>query len=259
MPPVAILAGGLATRLRPHTATLPKALVSVAGEPFIAHQLRLLRRQGIDRVVLCVAHLGEMIRDFVGDGQQFGLDVAYSFDGPVPMGTGGALLRALQLLGDTFFVLYGDSYLDINLTPILVAFHQSRAPSPMTVLRNEGRWDTSNVLFDDARVVRQDLSAFKIKVEPNLGQTSLAHGVPQPHLVLNVEHEKATPARADQFAPDRPVLQCEIVPPVNLRVRHLARALPLVLPVLVHQPAEARHVSLFQRGFAAKAEIFHVV
>ena len=159
MPSVAILAGGLATRLHPHTATLPKALVSVAGEPFIVHQLRLLRREGIDHVVLCVAHLGEMIRDFVSDGRQFGLDVAYSFDGPMLMGTGGALRRALPLLGETFFVLYGDSYLDVALAPILLAFRRSRAPALMTVLRNEGRWDTSNVLFDGARVVRYDKRA----------------------------------------------------------------------------------------------------
>src|SRR6266540_5493684 len=111
MPPVAILAGGLATRLHPRTTTLPKALVLVAGGPFIAHQLQLLRREGVDRVILCVAHLGEMIRDFVSDGRQFGLEVAYSFDGPTLAGTGGAVRRALSLLGDTFFVLYGDSYL----------------------------------------------------------------------------------------------------------------------------------------------------
>src|SRR5215813_9069589 len=156
MPPVAILAGGLATRLHPCTKTLPKALVSVAGEPFIAHQLRLLRREGIDRVVLCVAHLGEMIRDFVSDGRQFGLEVAYSFDGPTLVGTGGALRRALPLLGETFFVLYGDTYLDVALAPILLAFRRSRAPALMTVFRNEGRWDTSNVLFDGSRVVRYD-------------------------------------------------------------------------------------------------------
>jgi len=159
MPSVAILAGGLATRLHPHTATLPKALVSVAGEPFIVHQLRLLRREGIDHVVLCVAHLGEMIRDFVSDGRQFGLDVAYSFDGPMLMGTGGALRRALPLLGETFFVLYGDTYLDVAFAPILLAFRRSRAPALMTVLRNEGRWDTSNALFDGARVVRYDKCA----------------------------------------------------------------------------------------------------
>src|SRR5215831_6452421 len=108
-------------------------------------------------------------------------------------------------------------------------------------------------------LLHQDLCAFKIKVEPNLGQTGLTHGVPQPHLVLNVEHEKAAPTCADQFAANRPVLQRKMVPPVNLRVRYVARALTLVLPVLVHQPAKARHVSLLQCGFAAKAEIFHAV
>jgi D-sedoheptulose 7-phosphate isomerase len=158
-PPVAILAGGLASRLRPVTSFIPKALVPVAGEPFVSHQLRLLRREGASRVVLCVGYLGEQVRDFVGDGSQFGLDVAYSFDGEVLMGTGGALRRALPLLGEAFFVLYGDSYLDIALAPIALAFHRQGLPALMTVLRNEGRWDISNVLFDGARVVRYDKRA----------------------------------------------------------------------------------------------------
>ena len=159
VPPVAILAGGLANRLRPVTATVPKALVPVAGKPFISHQLRLLRREGVSRVVLCVGYLGEQVRAFVGDGSQFDLDVAYSFDGDVLMGTGGALRRALPLLGKTFFVLYGDSYLDVALAPIALAFRRQGLPALMTVLRNEGRWDTSNVLFDGARVVRYDKRA----------------------------------------------------------------------------------------------------
>src|SRR3954471_4703933 len=102
MIPVAILAGGTATRLRPVSDTVPKSLVLVAGEPFIAHQLRLLRRERIERVVLCVGHLGEMIRDFVGDGSRFALNVSYSFDGERLLGTGGALRHALPLLGDAF-------------------------------------------------------------------------------------------------------------------------------------------------------------
>ena len=113
MPPVAILSGGLATRLRPVTEQMPKALLEVAGEPFVAHQLRLLKREGITRVVLCVGHLGDKIRDAIGDGRRFGLEVSYSFDGDTLLGTGGALRQALPLLGKCFFVLYGDSYLDI--------------------------------------------------------------------------------------------------------------------------------------------------
>ena len=156
MIPMAILAGGRATRLGPMSAAMPKALVPIAGEPFIAHQLRLVRREGILRIVLCVGHLGEMVRDFVGDGRRFDLEVAYSFDGERLLGTGGALRRALPLLGETFFVLYGDTYLDIAFEPVLLAFRRSGAPALMTVLRNEGRWDTSNVQFENGRVLRYD-------------------------------------------------------------------------------------------------------
>ena len=109
--PVAILGGGLATRLRPLTDRIPKALVDVNGEPFIAHQMRLLRSNGVERVVYCAGYRGEMIREYTGDGARFGLEVEYSFDGPAPLGTAGAIKRALPLLGESFFVLYGDSYL----------------------------------------------------------------------------------------------------------------------------------------------------
>src|ERR1043166_7174030 len=109
MLPIAILSGGLATRLRPITETIPKALVEIAGEPFLAHQLRLLRARGYERVVMCVGYRGEMIRDFAGDGRAFGLSVEYSFDGPTLLGTAGAILRALPLLGEAFSVVYGDS------------------------------------------------------------------------------------------------------------------------------------------------------
>ena len=154
--PVAILAGGLATRMRPVTERIPKALIEVAGRPFIEHQLTLLRREGVARVVLCVGFLGEMIEASVGDGARFGLKVSYSFDGERLLGTGGALRHALPMLGEQFFVLYGDSYLDIAYAPVQAAFRRSGKPALMTVFRNEGRWDTSNVLFDGERVVRYD-------------------------------------------------------------------------------------------------------
>src|SRR5580692_10432961 len=111
MLPVAILAGGLATRLRPVTETIPKALIPINDEPFVAHQLRLLSRNGIRRVVLCVGYRGEQIEDYVKDGGQFGLEVSYCFDGPRLLGTAGAIRKALPLLAEQFFVLYGDSYL----------------------------------------------------------------------------------------------------------------------------------------------------
>jgi N-acetyl-alpha-D-muramate 1-phosphate uridylyltransferase len=154
--PVAILAGGLASRMRPATDRIPKALIEVAGKPFIEHQLVSLKREGVDRVVLCVGFLGEMIEAVVGDGARFGLSASYSFDGERLLGTGGALRRALPMLGEHFFVLYGDSYLDIPYAPVQAAYRRSGLPALMTVFRNEGRWDTSNVLFDGERVVCHD-------------------------------------------------------------------------------------------------------
>ena len=144
---VAILAGGLATRLRPITETIPKALVDVAGEPFICRQLGYLQAQGFRRVVLCTGYLGEMIKEVVGDGTRFGLKVSYSNDGPVLLGTGGALKQALSLLGDQFFVLYGDSFLPVDFEPIERSFVDSKKAALMTVFKNSDRWDKSNVFF----------------------------------------------------------------------------------------------------------------
>jgi NDP-sugar pyrophosphorylase family protein len=156
LPPVAILAGGLATRLRPLTATLPKALVEVAGEPFVHHQLRLLRERGARRVVLCVGHLGGMIAEQVGDGRRFGLEVRYSDDGPRLLGTAGAIRQALPLLGETFLVLYGDSYLPCDYRAVQDAFARSRRAALMTVFRTDDRWARSNVEFDGTRILAYD-------------------------------------------------------------------------------------------------------
>jgi NDP-sugar pyrophosphorylase family protein len=150
---VAILAGGLATRLRPITETVPKSLLKVNGEPFVVHQLRLLRGKGIRRVVLCVGHLGERLQQAVGDGAAFGVQVDYSFDGAVLLGTAGAIKNALPKLGDSFFVMYGDSYLPCDYAAIARSFESAAALGMMTVFRNEGKWDTSNVEFEAGKIL----------------------------------------------------------------------------------------------------------
>jgi len=156
MLPVAILAGGLATRLRPLTETMPKALVPIRGEPFLAHQLRLLRRGGFERAVLCVGYLGERIRDFAGDGGKFGLRLEYSFDGPQLLGTAGALKRALPQLGSEVVVLYGDSYLPCDYAAVENAFLAAGKTALMTVFHNRGLWDYSNVEFSSGRIRAYD-------------------------------------------------------------------------------------------------------
>jgi NDP-sugar pyrophosphorylase family protein len=153
MLPIAILAGGLATRLGSLTEKTPKSLIEVAGEPFIAHQLRLLKRNGIQHVMLCVGHLGEMIEKAVGNGGTFGMKVEYSYDGANLLGTAGAIRNALPKLGDKFFVMYGDSYLFCDYPTVAHKFFQSGKPALMTVFRNDGQWDTSNVEFDGERIL----------------------------------------------------------------------------------------------------------
>lgn len=150
---VAILAGGLATRLRPITETVPKSLIEVNGEPFVIHQLRLLHAKGIRRVVLCVGHLGALVQRVLGNGSAFGLEIDYSFDGPLLLGTAGAIRNALPALGESFFVMYGDSYLPCDYGAIAQSFEAANVLGMMTVFRNEGKWDTSNVEFEDGKIL----------------------------------------------------------------------------------------------------------
>lgn len=157
--PVAILAGGLATRLHPITEKIPKALVDVAGRPFVVRQLEYLRSQGVGRVVLCLGYLGEQVEAVVGDGSAFGMEVRYSWDGPRLLGTGGALKQALPLLGEQFFVFYGDSYLPVDFRKVERNFLASGKPALMTVLKNGDRWDKSNVLFRDGGIAEYNKRA----------------------------------------------------------------------------------------------------
>jgi NDP-sugar pyrophosphorylase family protein len=154
--PVAILAGGLATRMGDLTKTIPKALLDVAGKPFVVHQLELLRAAGVPRIVLCVHHLAEQIEAVLGDGITYGIEVRYSHDGDTLLGTGGALRRALPLLGNDFFVLYGDSYLRCDYSAVERAYRTSRKQGLMTVYKNDGQYDASNVQFRDGRILRYD-------------------------------------------------------------------------------------------------------
>lgn len=152
--PVAILAGGMATRLGDLALDTPKSLLDVAGKPFIAHQLDLLRGQGLTDIVLCTGHLGSRIEEVVGDGSQYGVRVRYSPDGPNPLGTGGALRQALPLLGEAFLAMYGDSYLECGYRAVERAFLANGCQALLTVMRNDDQWDRSNVLCVDGRIVR---------------------------------------------------------------------------------------------------------
>jgi NDP-sugar pyrophosphorylase family protein len=147
-----ILAGGLGMRMRPLTDRIPKAMIEVAGKPFVDHQLALLVRQGVREAVFCIGHLGDSLRAYVSDGARWGLQVRFVDEGPLQLGTAGALRLAHDAgcLRPGFLVMYGDSYLPISLSALWDASQYGRVPT-MTVLRNEGRWDRSNVRLDGDR------------------------------------------------------------------------------------------------------------
>lgn len=159
-----ILAGGLATRLRPVTEKIPKALIEINGIPFIDYQLNYLKKQGITNVVLCTGFLAEQIVDYVGNGSRYGLKALYSNDGEKLLGTGGAIKNAAKFLDDDFFILYGDSFLPIEFKPIYNKFKLNNLPALMTILENNNQWDKSNVIFDGKHINLYDKKNFSDKM-----------------------------------------------------------------------------------------------
>jgi NDP-sugar pyrophosphorylase family protein len=166
-----LLAGGMATRLNNITQNLPKSLIEIEGKPFIDYQMELFKRKGIQNVIVCVGHFGEMIEHHVGDGSRFGLSVKYSYDGTTLLGTGGAIRKALPLLNDAFFVMYGDSYFEVDFLSIQTAFKTHALPALMTVYKNENQYDVSNVLFKDSLVLMYD------KFKPTQEMTYIDYGL----------------------------------------------------------------------------------
>jgi len=184
---VAILVGGLATRLRPLTNSIPKALVPVAGKPFLLHQLEYLCSQDVCHVVLCTGYRAGEIEEVVGNGSAWGLKVEYSEDGETLLGTGGAIVKALPLLGPEFFVLYGDSFLPVSFAEVGSQWRRSKQPALMTIYRNEGQWDVSNVCFESSIVTEYN------KEEPHPEMNFIDYGLG----VLSAEafagHRDSTP------------------------------------------------------------------
>jgi len=168
---IAILMGGLATRLYPITKNIPKSMIEVAGEPFIVHQLRKLSLQGIKNVVLCVGHLGSKIEPILKDGSEYGVKLKYSYDTKKLLGTGGAIKKALPLLGKEFFVLYGDSWLEINYLSVYRYFKESGCKGLMTVFKNEGKWDSSNVEIEKNKIKKYS------KTKKNIRMTHIDYGL----------------------------------------------------------------------------------
>lgn len=154
--PVAILCGGLSTRLKEKTKNTPKALLEIAGKTFIDWQIELLVEKDIENVVLCVGHFGRNVEGYVGDGSKYGLEIAYSYDGDELLGTGGAIKKALPKLGDAFFVMYGDSYLDVDFNAVAQHFDALGKDCLLTIFKNEGKFDKSNIVYKNGNIIKYD-------------------------------------------------------------------------------------------------------
>jgi NDP-sugar pyrophosphorylase family protein len=159
MLPLAILCGGLGTRMLPHTLRVPKPMIGVNGEPFLGHLLRSVAAQGVRDVILLVGYLGKAIADFAGDGSDFGLGVRCVVDGTAPLGTGGAVRAALPLLGERFFVTFGDALLQVDYAAVLEAFERCACDGLMTVYRSSADSERPNTNILAGRVVRYDKKA----------------------------------------------------------------------------------------------------
>jgi len=170
---VLVLAGGLGTRMRPRTDTMPKALLPVAGRPFAERQVELLVDNGVDDIVFAVAYLGHMIQDTLGDGRRWGIGIRYVDEGDHRRGTGGAtrLFVDSGLADDDFAVLYGDSYLPIDYQAVWDAYATADRPALMTVIRNHDRWDTSNAELAEGRV------RYRKGAGPETGMTYIDYGL----------------------------------------------------------------------------------
>jgi len=157
-----ILAGGLGTRLGARTRDLPKALIPIAGRPFLAWLVESLAHNGYRKLVLCIGHYGEQIIDFLGKGEAFGVEASYSKDGDRLLGTGGAIRQALtrDLLADSFLVTYGDSYLPFDYAaPLRDLDAHPEALGTMSVFENHGAWDASNCEIGRGLVLRYEKGA----------------------------------------------------------------------------------------------------
>jgi len=149
---VAILAGGLGTRLRPLTLHVPKSMASVEDVPFLQHQLELLKRHDLSKIIMCVGYLGDKIKEYFGDGRNLGMNIQYSFE-KKPLGTGGALKNAEDLLEDEFMVLNGDTFLDMDYQGLIQSFYRMKKCGMVVCFKNQPKMMKNNIEIDDKKKI----------------------------------------------------------------------------------------------------------
>jgi NDP-sugar pyrophosphorylase family protein len=173
LPPIIILAGGLATRMHPTTLTIPKSMIEINGKPFIYYQIQLLKKQDITHVVLCLGYLGEQIQGYLEKNNNFGLKIDYSYDGKQLLGTGGAVKQALKFIDNNcFFIIYGDSYLNINFQEVYDSYQKNcNNGYLLTIFKNSNKWDKSNIEYNKGKIIEYN------KFNPTLRMHYIDYGL----------------------------------------------------------------------------------
>jgi N-acetyl-alpha-D-muramate 1-phosphate uridylyltransferase len=139
---IVIMAGGLGTRLRPLTYDIPKPMIPIHGKPYLWYQLDYLKKYHLNHILILAGYLGQQIENYFGNGSELDIKIQYSFESE-PMGTGGGLKFAAPLLEDEFMVIYGDSFLPIDLSDLIKTYRFMKSTGLLVVYDN--RFGDSNV------------------------------------------------------------------------------------------------------------------
>lgn len=210
---VVVLMGGLGSRLGDITANQPKPLVPIHGKPFFEYELKLLLQSGFRKFLFLVGYRSEMIEQYFGHGSRYGEDISirYSYDGENLLGTGGAVVRALPMLEDEFLLIYGDSFMDVDYGEILYRYWRGKQDGKqglMTVLKNEGRFDASNV-----RMVGGEIFSYKKGVsDPSYDYIDYGIEVFQKKVFENLPTDEHIDLAAiqEQLVTERMMAVCEV-------------------------------------------------
>ena len=144
-----ILAGGKGTRVKKFTKKIPKCLIEINGKPFLYYQLKYLKKNNIENVVISVGYLSKKIKEYLNKNIDF-INFRIVEDGKKLLGTGGAILKSLKYLKNNFFVMYGDSYLTLNLKNL----KKQKVLSTMTIYKNDNKFDKSNIeLLNSKKII----------------------------------------------------------------------------------------------------------
>ena len=153
MYPIYILAGGLAKRLGKISKSTPKCMLPIKGKPFIYYQLKKIKEYNSNiSITLCLGHLSEEIVKYIKNSEFQDLNLSFSFDGDKRLGTGGAIKKAVRNETQPFFVMYGDSYLDISFLEVEKKYNPSSPGPLMTIYENNGMYDQSNISLEDGNI-----------------------------------------------------------------------------------------------------------